>query len=191
MKFSIIGNIGSGKSTLLSSLESAGFNVVYEPVNQWSFLPLFYKDMSRWGFTFQVQVLNSFIQQQHSGNIFERSSWESCYIFGKNLYQQKLISAGEYELLCDLNAQMGYMPDIFIFLDTNVNDCFQRIKQRNRECEQITDSSMFDYIKSLDFLYKSSIHYLKNNNKIVYTIDGSLDIQSIKYKCLNIIKKHV
>lgn len=190
MKFSIIGNIGSGKSTLLSSLESSGFNVVYEPVNQWSFLPLFYKDMSRWGFTFQVQVLNTFIQQQHSGNIFERSSWESCYIFGKNLYQQKLISAGEYELLCDLNTQMGYMPDIFIFLDTNVNDCFQRIKQRNRECEQITDSSMFDYIKSLDLLYKSSIQNLKNNNKIVYTIDGSLDIQSIKYKCLNIIKKH-
>ena len=57
---SVIGNIGCGKSTLLTSLSDKQFDVAYEPVHEWKFLPKFYNDMKRWCFTLQVEILNSF-----------------------------------------------------------------------------------------------------------------------------------
>ena len=55
----IEGNIGSGKSTLLCGLKQRGISVFQEPVQtRWrDCLSTFYQNKSRWGFTFQVEVL--------------------------------------------------------------------------------------------------------------------------------------
>ena len=57
MKSVIDGNIGCGKTTQLKILENIGFNVRYEPIEDWP-LDLFYSDMERWGFLFQIVVLD-------------------------------------------------------------------------------------------------------------------------------------
>jgi len=53
------GNIGSGKSTLLAGLEKAGYIVYQEPVeSRWAeHLITLYSDQKRWGFTFQIEVV--------------------------------------------------------------------------------------------------------------------------------------
>ena len=58
----IEGNIGSGKSTLLSGLKKAGMIVFQEPVEtRWrEHLTTLYKNKARWGFTFQIEVLEWF-----------------------------------------------------------------------------------------------------------------------------------
>jgi deoxyadenosine/deoxycytidine kinase len=58
------GNIGSGKSTLLKNLSQQGYNVISEPVDAiWGqYLPLLYQDLKRWGFCFEVEVIDWFRQ---------------------------------------------------------------------------------------------------------------------------------
>jgi deoxyadenosine/deoxycytidine kinase len=60
------GNIGSGKSTLLSCLASQGYTVIPEPIiDIWGqYLPQLYQDTNRWGFCFQMEVVDWFRQLQ-------------------------------------------------------------------------------------------------------------------------------
>jgi len=54
------GNIGSGKSTLLAGLKRLGYIVFEEPVeSRWAeHLVTLYSDQKRWGFTFQIEVVD-------------------------------------------------------------------------------------------------------------------------------------
>merc|ERR1719462_520034 len=53
-------NIGSGKSTLLAGLKRLGYAVFEEPVeSRWAeHLVTLYSDQKRWGFTFQIEVID-------------------------------------------------------------------------------------------------------------------------------------
>ena len=111
------GNIGSGKSTLLYGLEKAGYNVYEEPVEsrQAEHLVTFYSDQKRWGFTFQIEVLDWYkhlvldLQKkvveppvrggQGRLKIVERSPLSSMEIFGKNLQSMGNMTEWEMNLL--------------------------------------------------------------------------------------------
>jgi deoxyadenosine/deoxycytidine kinase len=58
MKIVIDGNIGSGKTTQLDILTNENFQVVKEPIEKWP-LDLFYSDPERWGFLFQLIILQT------------------------------------------------------------------------------------------------------------------------------------
>ena len=98
------GNIGSGKSTLLYGLQNAGLMVYQEPVGtRWKeHLSTFYENKARWGFTFQIEVLQWFIHLQsllwikgigHPGKyqtslkLVERSPMAAYHIFAKNMWR--------------------------------------------------------------------------------------------------------
>merc|ERR1740137_475030 len=70
------GNIGSGKSTLLSGLKNAGYTVFEEPVeSRWGkHLATLYSDQKRWGFTFQVEVIDWY---KHLSGYLEKNSGKS------------------------------------------------------------------------------------------------------------------
>jgi deoxyadenosine/deoxycytidine kinase len=150
MRVSIVGNIGCGKSTLLAKLEEKGLKVMYEPVSSWTTLSLFYKDMNRWAFPLQVQILNSFYNSPEN-MISERSPWEAQHIFAKNLMDQGVLAQEEYDLMGDLIKNIGWLPDIFIYIKTDPDKCFERVLSRKRECES---SVPLEYLKSLDSLYE-------------------------------------
>ena len=58
MKIVIEGNIGAGKTTQLGLLESRGWNVRREAIDQWP-LEDFYKDPKRWAFLLHMKILQT------------------------------------------------------------------------------------------------------------------------------------
>lgn len=157
MRISIGGSIGSGKSTVLRELEKAGYDVFYEPVDEWKHISKFYSDRKRWSFTFQIEVLNSFLKVKDKDAVedavvvCERSPWESYNIFSKNLVEQGDMTVDEFELFKKVYDNMAWKPDIFIYLRSTPETCLERIKERSRSCETEID---IEYLRSLHTLYE-------------------------------------
>ena len=67
-KLVIHGGIGCGKSTLLTKLQNqTRLPIFLEPISSWKFLDNFYKDIERWGFTFNLEVI--FTQSSYGARI--------------------------------------------------------------------------------------------------------------------------
>lgn len=158
MRISIGGSIGSGKSTILQMLKANGYDVFFEPVDEWKHISKFYEDKKRWAFTFQIEVLNSFTScPNKKTTICERSPWESYHIFAKTLLTSGDMTVDEFELYKNLYDKFAWKPDLFIYLRTDPSICMERIKLRNRLCEASID---LEYLKTLHTLYDSI--YLRN-----------------------------
>ena len=56
------------------------------------------------------------------------------------------LTKDEERLINDIYDRLSWKPDISFYISTDVDTCFQRMRARNRECEQ--DVSM-DYLKFL------------------------------------------
>lgn len=187
MRISICGNIGSGKTTLLESLKKDGYTVYYEPVEQWTFLSHFYKNMKEWAFKLQVQVLYSFLQFAEKAEgleIYERSPFESLYIFSYSLYQQMFMTQEEYLLIRNMTHHLAWKPDITIYLKSDPDICLDRIKKRNRESEK--DGISITYLKHLHELYETTF-----SKEADYIIDASLLKEEIYCKVQEIINATV
>ena len=184
---SVIGNIGCGKSTLLHGLVEKGYDVEFEPVNEWKFLNKFYENMKRWCFTFQVEILNSFKVMDIDNKIVERSPWEACNIFANNSYLNNLMTKDEYDIICDITKNVGYKPDVFIYLKSSPELSMERIKNRGRICE---NSISLEYITQLQILYEHCIEELIKEGKKILIIDAHKDkniicdevVEFLKYK---------
>jgi deoxyadenosine/deoxycytidine kinase len=149
------GNIGSGKSTLLAGLEEMKFlKVIQEDVDSWKnegWLELFYSNLERFSGTFQLRTQLSHIQngkkfESKKINIVERSPLSNRFIFGKMLMESKFLHPMEYELIDQVNRLTGWEPHIVIVLLCDPDVCYERIKKRGREGENIPS---VEYLKSL------------------------------------------
>jgi deoxyadenosine/deoxycytidine kinase len=181
MCVSIIGNIGAGKSTLLKELSSKGYKVVFEPVDQWTFLPQFYKNMKRWSFTLQVEILHSFHNLNTKNAIVERSPWEATNIFARNLYENEYMTLSEYNLIQNMTNRYK-MPELFVYLKSTPSTCIERIKKRNRTCET---SISEEYISKLHTLYEASVKELEKSNNVIHVCAN----QSKEELCKQVIEK--
>jgi len=160
------GNIGAGKSTMLKILNNKlGIDVVYEPTDRWqevgrdgNLLDLFYKDIKRWAYTFQsfafitrVQIqIEELKKSKNDVLVFERSVYCDRYCFAKNCYESKNMTALEWQIYKEWFSWLveGYTrkPDGFIYLKTDPQVCFQRLKKRSRSEEsEVT----LNYLQSL------------------------------------------
>jgi deoxyadenosine/deoxycytidine kinase len=179
MRIVIDGTIGSGKTTQLGLLESKGYNVVREPIDQWS-LDLFYKDRSRWAFMLQLQVLCSF---QVKGQIWERCPMSSNYVFWKNLYNKKIVSEIENETYHKYYNKFGWQPDIYILLACSPEVAYERIKARR----QVGDKSIsIDYLRDLDKLYNDLVRNMPCKVYVLNTEQMSED--DIHAKIISILE---
>lgn len=164
--FIIEGNIGAGKSTFLRLIqEQLPVQVVYEPLDQWqqvtadqNLLDHFYKDTKRWAYTFQSYAfITRIIQQQKKAletfyptQLLERSIYSDRYCFAKNCFEMGTMSPLEWALYQQwfdwLAAQCSIQPQGFIYLRTNPEVCFTRLKKRARTEEEVIPLS---YLQSL------------------------------------------
>lgn len=161
------GNIGAGKSTFLRILEPhINANAIFEPTDKWqnigdgeNLLDLFYKDIKRWAYTFQsyafisrIQAFNQLKPEQTDKpfKVMERSVYCDRYCFAKNCFEMGLMSPLEWQIYKDwfswLAENYAPQPAGFIYLQTNPEICFERLKKRNRSEE--TGVSL-DYLKTL------------------------------------------
>ena len=184
---SIDGNIGSGKSTFLNLLKERYGDVFYfakEPVDEWlningeNLLEKFYNDKERWSYTFQnyayitrINELLSGIKSNKPIIITERSINTDKNVFAKMLTEDKFMSEFEFSLYKTWFNHFNVKIDGQIYVRTELDNCVQRIQQRNRDGESTIDK---EYLKSLE---KRHEDWLMNQNDILI-LDGNQDFKT-------------
>jgi len=222
MIFTIEGNIGSGKTTILKELEALKFGkrhiVVYEQVKEWAdmkdkdgndILSLFYKDKIKYSYIFQSYVLFSRINhlvQTIKNNpdaviICERCHLTDLYVFAKSLYESNDLSEIEWNVYNLWHKQLRELLSIrldgIIYIKTDPEVCYERIKQRNRNGES---GIPMDYLKVLDEKHNEWLlkHHNVNWSEDIYydvildgentpvpviNIDGNIDGNNFDKRC--------
>jgi len=192
------GNIGCGKSTLLRecviSIPRAKSSVVFpEPIEKWgSWLDMFYSNPTKYGFQLQMKILVDFLYFDASHDdtivITERSPLDSLHVFCKLMVDSKTITHMEYNLFKEYMDTISWQPNVYIYLKTTPEACFQRMKDRSRECETGVD---FSYIKNLHMAYEKFIETIKEQPTIeVYEIDATQDKESVNQQTRVILEKY-
>lgn len=162
----IEGNIAAGKTTFLRLIQEKlpEIAVVFEPIQSWqsqvygqSILANFYKDPHRWAYTMETlamacRVREHLVEQENPNpfRLMERSIYSGHYVFASNSYHNGFLSELEWQLYLEwfnfLVTGKCMPPQGFIYLRTDPEVAFERIKKRDRSAEK-TISSM--YIKQI------------------------------------------
>ena len=193
--FTVDGNIGSGKSTFLKYMTDTYPHIItiQEPVEEWfrikdeynqSLFENFYKDPQKYSYLFQMYILNSRfkkIKNQidiHKDNkniiiLAERSMFTDLHIFVSALIDTKQFTKLEYDVFIMWFNTLLELYDInihgFIYISTEPNICYDRIKKRSRPGENIID------INYLNILHSKHEKWLNNNIYNILNINGNDD----------------
>jgi len=184
MHVGIAGNIGSGKTTLAKMLgKQFGWEVLLESVEDNPYLKDFYEDMDRWSFHLQVYFLNSRFNQvakidaSPKGSIQDRTIYEDCEIFAKNLYQSGHMTERDHQNYLELYHSMikhVTPPDLLIYLKADIPKLVANIQKRGRSYEELI---RIEYLKHLNERYDEWIGNYSEGK--VLTIDvNDLDFVS-------------
>ena len=139
------GNIGAGKSTVGQVLRTSGlFDFIEEPVDRWqsgfasNLLGMFYNDMERWSFTFQILAFITraktwqeiLAQTDHSRVVLERSIFTDRYVFATNLHDMGIMSETEWQVYCGLwdflRSNYCVEPNAIVYLRTPAEECMEQ-----------------------------------------------------------------
>lgn len=180
------GNIGCGKSTLLKALDKTHI-VIQEPVDRWgSWLDLFYSDMKRYGFGFQMKILYEFLDPPIDKNIItERSPLDALYVFGKNMLNNDLLTFMEYNLFHDFVHKIGWSPNVFIYLRADPQVCFDRIRKRSRQAE---NGVTLEYIGQIHNMYEQFIDKLSQMGVTVYVVNANFETGEVQAAVNELLK---
>jgi deoxycitidine kinase len=178
------GNIGAGKTTVGRTIAASGsFGFIEEPTVAWregfasNMLELFYSDLQRWAFTFQIcafitraktwQEVLAHTDQDRV--VLERSIFCDRYVFAENCYRTGLMSLPEYQLYCGLweflVSNYCVKPDLTLYLRTPAEVCLQRIRDRGRAEEA---NVTLEYLLQLEALHDE---WLLNSPRAI-VLDG-------------------
>ena len=160
----IAGNIGAGKTTLAKKLSHHyGWQTEFEAVENNPYLADFYSDMKQWAFHLQVYFLNSRLNQvkrireNNHTVVQDRSIYEDCHVFAKNLFESGNMSRRDYQNYLDLFDSMSPVinpPDLLIYLRADIPKLIGQIEKRGRDYEE---TMRIDYLKTLNQHYEDWI----------------------------------
>lgn len=149
------GNIGSGKSTILDKLQKSHNQIVsFEPIQEWEpYLENIYKNNTGYfDFQFKVYLDRAFIQTKSNSIVYMERSPKFTYETFVKVYKDK-ITHQEYNILEHLydNVDQKYNksviePVLYIYIQSSPTVCYQRIKERNRECEKEIDFNLINLL---------------------------------------------
>jgi deoxyguanosine kinase len=157
----IEGNIGAGKSSLAKKI-AIDFNskLILERFSDNPFLPKFYKEPDRYAFTLEMSFLAERYQQITDDlsqlNIFNDFIVSDYDIFKSLIFSKITLSEDEFALYRKLFFSLYkdiLKPDLYIYLNQNIDRLKENIKKRGRDYEQDIDKSYLKNINSgyLDF----------------------------------------
>lgn len=182
----IEGNVGAGKTTFLQLIEKSGFfenqfptekiAYVYEPVSEWmeykdstekDILTYFYEDQEKYGFSFQwyvfmtrIKAIETAIDAGATMLFVERSIFTDRNVFMKTLFEKGKLQEIEHKMYMDwfdwISVKFLKYSFKFVYLFLSTEKCYERIKERSRDAENIIE---YDY---LDLLNKKHDEWLNN-----------------------------
>jgi len=185
MWVSIEGLIGVGKSTFLTQLKThlnQEFILVPEPVEDWVFLKDSYDNPKVYSFPAQIEFFTSRVAKFRS----MYQEFGQLYISERSVFSDKVFWNTKLELgdvdprLHALYLKMWSLwqdllpirkPNVFIYLDTNLEECMRRVKERNREAE---DALTIDYQRVLK----------QEHEKIFFDPEGVLMPDGCRVPCI-------
>lgn len=180
----IAGNIGTGKTTLTRMLaEHYNWKPHFESVADNPYLKDFYADMSRWSFPLQIYFLNHRYKTHRevgftsASAIQDRSIYEDCHIFARNLYEAGNMEERDYRNYLELyNEMIKHLraPDLMIYLRKSLPRLVSQIKLRARDYEQTIPEQ---YLANLNRYYEEWIGKY-NTGKLLVIDSDELDFVS-------------
>jgi deoxyguanosine kinase len=159
------GLIGAGKTTLCKRLaQERGAREVLEEFEDNPFLPRFYADPARYGFSVELSFL---AQRYHQlKRITEQDLFVprtvADYSLGKSLvFASVTLQSDEYALFLDLYRIMyGDLPrpELIVYLHLPMERVLERIQQRGRSYESSIQATYLEQLQEryLDHLYKTA-----------------------------------
>jgi len=208
IRLAVEGNMGVGKTTLLKYLQTLpDFNVLFEPVEQWrqqqggqNLFDMYFKDLTRWSFTFQTNVLITRAQsifeheksklKKHelcgSVSLFERSLFCDRYCFAHTQYQNGNMSPLEWALYQNMFLWLteDVMPSFsgLVYLRLEPEVAFQRVQKRNRFEEKIVPLGYMQQLhqKHEEWLIEKKDVPPSIKNVPVLVIDATQDFETDK-----------
>ncbi len=174
----IAGNIGTGKTTLTRMLaEHYGWKPHFESVADNPYLKDFYADMARWSFPLQIYFLNHRYKTHrevgfaNASAIQDRSIYEDCHIFARNLFESGKMEERDYRNYLDLYQEMIKHlrpPELMIYLRKSLPRLVNQIRQRGRDYEQ---SIPEDYLACLNRYYEDWIGGYQDGKLLIIDSD--------------------
>ncbi|KAL7646476.1 UNVERIFIED_CONTAM: hypothetical protein RMT77_001726 [Armadillidium vulgare] len=203
---SIEGNIGSGKSSILNTYKRDPAVLIYpEPVETWknyngtNMLANMYNDPAKYTFPFQLcniittDKIHNDIRENQSKKvrrniaITERCPLTPVYVFISYSVEKGFLDETQQELLNTLNERINgdnLTPDMVIYVKTDPEVAFERIRNRNREEES---TITLEFIQDLDIKHDEYMKVLKETYGVpVYMIDGNKSLQEIEKELSNL-----
>jgi deoxyadenosine/deoxycytidine kinase len=157
----IEGNIGTGKTTFCKLL-SQDFNceLILEQFTDNPFLPMFYKDPSRYAFPVELFFMSERYKQLQETLVNKgmfKEIYLSDYFFRKTaLFAQKNLNEEEYRLFLrffEILNQLFPEPDLLVYLHRSVDKLYEQIKLRNRSIERDLQKQYLENIQNSYFEY--------------------------------------
>ncbi len=188
----IEGNIGAGKTSLAKKI-SIDFNskLILERFADNPFLPKFYKEPDRYAFTLEMSFLAERYQQITDDlsqlNIFSDSIVSDYDIFKSLIFSKITLSEDEFALYRKLFFSMYkdiLKPDLYIYLNQNIDRLKENIKKRGRDYEQNIDSK---YLKNINSGYLD-FHKTQTDLNIKIIDINNMDFLNNRIDYLNILK---
>lgn len=171
MRIAIEGNIGSGKSTVLRGLVwKVNARVHLEPVGAWAgLLERFYADPVTGAMDMQVRVLIDFSKKADDGDlhIIERCPLSSHHVFAALAFQKGWLTDAQWSAYKQMYATLGWEPDAIIYIDTPVDQCFERAHSRD---SGVAEPPTREYLEEIRAKYDALIKFVKTP---VIRVDGS------------------
>lgn len=179
MHIAIAGNIGCGKTTLTKMLAKRyNWTPRFEPVDNNPYLADYYNDMNRWSFNLQIYFLSKRfkevveISKSNEFIIQDRTIFEDARIFAPNLHDMGLMSDRDFENyseLFDLMISLVKLPDLMIYIRSDISNLVQQIARRGREYEQ---TMRLDYLQGLNDKYEN---WIKDYKGKLIIVDGNVN----------------
>ena len=186
------GNIGCYKTSILNYFhKNYKTPVDLEPVENLSeYLKNMYDtENSTYNFQIKVWLDRCWIQEKSNTIILmERSPYFIKNVFVEKAYEDKSISEEEYRNILTLHKTTDKLwePRGYVYLRSNPEICFNRIKKRGREAEK---NIKLEYIKRIHELHEKSYEEAVINNKNIIYID--VENKSIADICSEIISSSI
>ena len=195
MLFAVDGNIGSGKSSRVNDLkhylkDNSSFVFIQEPVDDWNsikssegttILEKFYHNQDKYAFSFQMMayisrlaLLRKTMRENPNCHIItERSIFTDRNVFAKMLYDDDKIEEVNYKIYLKWFDEFASETklDGIIYVHTDPEVCYNRIKKRSRTGEE---SIPLEYLKKCHDYHNDWI--LKKEHD-VQIIDGNVDCE--------------
>ncbi|HEX2617880.1 MAG TPA: deoxynucleoside kinase [Flavobacteriales bacterium] len=169
------GLIGAGKTTLAKRLAADhGGRLVLEGFEDNPFLPRFYADPQRYGFSVELSFLaQRFHQLKQVGELsLFHPLTVADYSIGKSLvFASVTLADDEYALFRDLyDIMYGGLPrpDLLVYIHLSMGKVQERIRSRGRTYEQRIP---LDYLEKLQERYLDHLQKLTGQRVVVVDID--------------------